>query len=183
MKSAFITICFCCLQLIAAASAFLRPHALASNKHTGSFQTIYLHNFGPASFRDDVLFTSERPGNNKTNSIIEDDKVQAWIAYMKEKKINHVLCLLDKAELDDYESDLLFAYKQAGLQCTVQPLGSDRRAAFKVFQILSAAEQRAEKVVAHCTGGVGRSGRVAGMFVFMRLVACKGDQGDYLDLL
>lgn len=125
-------------------------------------------NFGPASSRDSILFTAARPGNPKDDKWeqIPDSKVWEWIEYMKtEKKITHVLVLLDDNELESYlPSGLENLYHQAGLKCTIQPMKAPD-AAQKIFALLDQQQEsnhhEKNRVVAHCTGGVGRSGRVA----------------------
>jgi hypothetical protein len=124
---------------------------------------LWTHNFGPASARDTVLYTAERPGNptGKTD-VIPDEKVQEWIAFMKEKGIGRVIILLDDNEFTNYCGDLglLAMYEAGGLQYNVQSMNAPG-ASENIMAILQASEKGQEKVVTHCTGGVGRSGRVA----------------------
>lgn len=121
-----------------------------------------VYNFGPASNRDTVLFTAERPGHTEDKSAtISDDSVREWIAFMRSQSIDHVLSLLDDNELAAYEpSGLVELYRRGGLQCTVQPM-RDPMACENILSLLSAAEASGQRVVSHCTGGIGRCGRVA----------------------
>jgi len=129
------------------------------------------HNFGPASSRDSVLFTAERPGNPKGDKLapVDDESVFEWIEFMRnENQISHVLALLDENEFSNYEpSGLLRMYEQGGLKYTVQSM-SDANACENVCHLLMRAEADNERVVAHCTGGIGRAGRVAGGWLSYR---------------
>lgn len=136
---------------------------MPTTRTSGSEENRY--NFGPASSRDAVLFTAARPGNppaeNKFDNI-DDAVVMEWIQYMKhEQGISHVLVLLDDNELESYlPTGLETLYQNGGLSYTIQPMKAPG-AASTIFARLDEAATRNERVVAHCTGGVGRSGRVA----------------------
>jgi protein-tyrosine phosphatase len=119
------------------------------------------HNFGPVSSRDDILYTAERPGNPPTKTdLVSDESVQEWIMDMKAHGITHVIALLDDNELSNY-SDLPKLYQQAGLQYMQQPM-SDPNAAINIYQWIDSVQMSNNgKVVVHCTGGIGRAGRVA----------------------
>ena len=81
--------------------------------------------------------------------------------FMKNKGIKRVMVLVDDNELDIYEAPgLLELYQSNGFQVHRNPMGvegSSRNAE----RILKEAEAANEKIVAHCTHGMGRSGRVA----------------------
>lgn len=130
------------------------------------------YNFGPATtIRDGcVLYTAERPGNDPNASKsdkVSDDKVREWISFIKEQGVSRVVALLDENELEPYEpTGLMSLYKAGGLDCSVQPM-REPGAAYNLFKILLEAEKSNTKVVTHCTGGIGRCGRVcAGWLVF-----------------
>jgi hypothetical protein len=126
-----------------------------------------LHNFGPASSRDTFLYTAERPGNPPgKKDLVPDEKVYEYIAFMKEQGVARVLLLLDAQEIAIY-SDLLAMYQAGGLQYNMQSM-NEKGAAKKVVDILKASEQQGERVCAHCTGGIGRSGRVAAAWLVER---------------
>jgi protein-tyrosine phosphatase len=127
------------------------------------------YNFGPASSRDRVLYTAERPGNPQgRNDKVEDAKVMEWIEFIRGHKVSRVLALLDDDELANYEpSGLLNIYKAAGLECLVQPMGRPM-AAGRILSWIEDAERCGERVVSHCTGGVGRCGRVAAAWLVHR---------------
>jgi Cyclin-dependent kinase inhibitor 3 (CDKN3) len=128
-----------------------------------------LHNFGPASSRDAIVHTSERPGGDpEGGASIPTAKVMEWIEFMKSHAVKQVLVLLDDNELDVYEEPgLLALYEQNGLKAhhnLMGPQGSSKN----VEKILKEAEATNEKIVAHCTHGMGRSGRVAAGWLVQR---------------
>jgi len=128
------------------------------------------HNFGPASSRDDILYTSERPGGDpgEDGTEISTSLVQEWINFMKTKGVQHVLVLLDDNELDIYQSPgLLTLYQQNGLTVHRNPMGV-HGAAERAIQTIRDVEAAKEKIVAHCTHGMGRSGRIAAGWLSIR---------------
>jgi protein-tyrosine phosphatase len=126
-------------------------------------------NFGPASDRDTILFTCERPGGDQGDAkMITNKSVQNWIEYMKSQDIQHVLVLLDDNELEIYEEPgLLDLYENGGLDYFRAPMG-EMGASQRVVDYIKEKENKGEKVVAHCTHGMGRSGRVAAGWVVAR---------------
>jgi protein-tyrosine phosphatase len=127
------------------------------------------YNFGPASSRDDVLYSAERPGNPPGRfDKVDDEQVFEWIDFMKGHKVSRVVALLDDNEFVNYEpTGLLNMYRQAGLQCIVQPM-DDPAAPHKILSWLADTEKCGERVVTHCTGGIGRCGRVAAAWLVHR---------------
>ena len=116
------------------------------------------HNFGRISYRERILHTAERPGHyfeNFDSTIIED-----WIQYVKNKGIVHVLIIMDENEFDVYDVDLKEFYRRAGLTVHYIPFNS-HDSYNKIMALLHELDNRKEKVVAHCSGGKGRCGRVA----------------------
>jgi protein-tyrosine phosphatase len=126
-------------------------------------------NFGPASDRDTIFFTCERPeGDEGDAKMITNKNVQNWIEYMKSQNIKHVLVLLDDNELEIYEEPgLLDLYEAGGLGYFRAPMG-EMGASQRVVDYVKEKEKKGEKVVAHCTHGMGRSGRVAAGWVAAR---------------
>lgn len=146
-----------------------------SNSYDGSthIETVRnpetLHNFGPASLRDEIVYTCERPGGDPKGGVkIPNAAVQEWIAFMKEKGIGRVMVLLDDTELEAYEEPgLLQMYRDSGLKVHRNPMGV-RGSSKNAEKLLKEAQAAQEKIVAHCTHGLGRSGRVAAGWVAMR---------------
>lgn len=122
------------------------------------------HNFGPASSRDAVVNTCERPGGDtKGLKINTREKVSEWIEYMtaSEPNIQHVFILLTDKELECYENPgLIRAYQEGGISVHHIPYASEQ-AFQKIMAELDELYSRGENAVAHCTHGMGRSGRVA----------------------
>lgn len=128
------------------------------------------YNFGPASTRDDIVFTSERPGGDPpaANVKVSMDAVQKQIDFFKAKGIRHVLILLDDHELDIYEPPgLITKYSENGLTVHRNPMGI-AGSSENAKRILQKAMNRKEKMVAHCTHGMGRSGRIAAGWLVMQ---------------
>jgi protein-tyrosine phosphatase len=110
-----------------------------------------------------------------------DGALKPWLAYVRDEKgIQRVLVLIDDNEMDHYDRDLLEAYENAGLQVHWEPLskpGSHSR----VMAILDDCAAKRERIVAHCTHGQGRSGRVAAGWLVHRYG--KTDQEATLEVL
>jgi protein-tyrosine phosphatase len=119
-----------------------------------------LHNFGPASSRDAVIFTCERPGGEPAGKIPES-ATKEWVEFMREKGIGRVLVLLDDNELECYEDPgLMKIYEKAGFDARRVPMG-ELGASKRALNAVSESESDGTKIVAHCTHGQGRAGRVA----------------------
>ena len=118
-----------------------------------------MHKFAPASENEFVVFGSARPGYGH-------EQVKRWVEFMQAQGIQRVCCLLADAQLKRY-GGLLNVYRQA--------FGNDRAswAPIEDFQLadrdmvihqilpfLAAARQSKERVVVHCSGGIGRTGHV-----------------------
>ena len=121
------------------------------------------HNFGPASARDIVVNTCERPGGEmKGQKIPTTEVVQKWIQFMSlpERNIKHVIILLSVSELEAYdEPGLVTAYEAGGITVHHVPYNSEKSYR-KIMSILDSVFEKGENVVAHCTHGMGRSGRI-----------------------
>ena len=124
------------------------------------------HNFGPASSRDSVVNTCERPGGDPGaggGKIATENKVDDWIRFATapERAIKHVFVLLTDRELEAYDGPgLIAAYEARGVVVHHIPYaseGSFRR----IMADLDDLHESGENAVAHCTHGMGRSGRIA----------------------
>jgi protein-tyrosine phosphatase len=124
-----------------------------------------LYNFGPASTRDSTVYTCERPGRDpQPNAKIDTStEVRKWKEFMShpERNVQHVLILLEDDELAEYEEPgLIQAYKD--LDVTVHHIPCSVEKSFsKIMTALDEIAEKNERVAAHCTGGKGRSGRIA----------------------
>jgi hypothetical protein len=120
-----------------------------------------IHNFGPASSRDTTLFTCERPGGDPESGSIPASAIEDWADFMREKGIDQVLVLLDDNELECYEDPgLLELYQNFGFTVHRNPMG-EAGASTRAMDTISACLTNGKKIVAHCTHGQGRAGRVA----------------------
>ena len=127
-------------------------------------------NFGAASARDNILFTAEQPGYPATGGVTDRNlRAHAWMAFMTQQQgIRNVIALLDENEIANYkEPGLLSLYEEADMNCLVQPMNG-KNACKNIIDFVQRAEANNEKVVVHCTGGIGRAGRVAACWLMKR---------------
>jgi Cyclin-dependent kinase inhibitor 3 (CDKN3) len=121
-------------------------------------------NYGPVSDRDNVVCTCQRPGDAHdltTGKIIVQTSLESWLPYIKnEQGVRRVLILFEENEMEHYDESLLEAYEKAGLKAHWEPL-SKPSSYGRIMAILDECFATGERITAHCTGGTGRSGRVA----------------------
>lgn len=122
------------------------------------------YNFGPASSRDSTVFSAERPGNDpdcKTTKV-SNEQVTDWINFMKDQGVTNVIVLLDDNEFGIYDDQpgLLNIYEQQGMRYLWQSM-DEPNASDKIYSFVRNVQESGGKVVTHCTGGIGRCGRVA----------------------
>lgn len=118
-----------------------------------------MYKFAAASHNEPIVFGAKRPGyTNK--QVIE------WIEFMQENDIQRVCCLLPTTQLSHY-SDLLGTYRQVfGLERVYwEPIedfsfAAPERLIHQILPFLALANQHNEKIVVHCSGGIGRTGHV-----------------------
>jgi protein-tyrosine phosphatase len=118
-----------------------------------------MYKFAAASVQELIVFGAARPGYS-------DRQVNAWLEFMKNQGIQRVCCLLSATQLCRYP-DLISIYQQN--------FGSDRvcwspiedfslvdrsTLLHQILPFLSIAHHQNEKVVVHCSGGVGRTGHI-----------------------
>jgi protein-tyrosine phosphatase len=121
-------------------------------------------NFGPASSRDQIVYTCERPGGDPSDSegrLDTQREVAGWVEFMSSRNIRNVVVLLGQDELDVYaEPGLIQAYKDAGVAVHYLPYSSPKSYT-AIMSCLDDLYSKGEAVAAHCTHGMGRSGRIA----------------------
>jgi protein-tyrosine phosphatase len=126
--------------------------------------------------RDEVMvFGASRPGY-PARTIILDYVVNGWMDFMEAHGIKAVCCLLDQEQLEFYQNALLTSYrKRFGSEkvCSAPikdyTLADETILITKILPFLSASVERGEKVVVHCSAGMGRTGHVlAAWLVYSR---------------
>jgi protein-tyrosine phosphatase len=118
-----------------------------------------MYKFAAASETESIVFGSARPGYS-------DKQVNEWIEFMQCQGIQRVCCLLTEIQLTRY-SNLLATYREV--------FGFDRVCwspikdfnfvtpeilVQQILPFLAIANQQNEKVVVHCSGGIGRTGHI-----------------------
>jgi protein-tyrosine phosphatase len=117
------------------------------------------YKFAPASEKDSIVFGSARPG-------YRNEQVNEWIEFMQNQDIQRVCCLLPASQLMRY-CNLLDVYRQTfGLDHVCWTpiedfhLTDPKILIHQILPFLALANRRQEKVVVHCSGGIGRTGHV-----------------------
>lgn len=118
-----------------------------------------MYRFAAAWENETIVFGAAKPGHSNT-------QVSDWVEFMKRSGIKRVCCLLPHNQLVPY-SDLLGTYQQEfGIDCVCWApiedfhLSDLETLTQKILPFLAQAEQLGEKVVVHCSGGIGRTGHV-----------------------
>lgn len=121
-------------------------------------------NFGPAYADETTVFGAERPG--KPGSSVTAEEVQDWIQFMQAEGIARVVCLLTEGQLGCYRGDLLEEYRAAFgaanvLSAPIKDFELSSPEDLKlILGFLKESDARRQKVVVHCSGGLGRTGHV-----------------------
>jgi protein-tyrosine phosphatase len=131
-----------------------------------------MYKFAAASHDEQVVFGAARSGYT-------DRQVAQWVEFMHDRDIQRVCCLLSKSQLNRY-ADLLNIYRQNfGIDRVCWAPIDDFRSVDRhlllhhILPFLADADRSNEKVVIHCSGGVGRTGQVLAAW----LVAGRGYSG------
>ncbi|MCG6137665.1 MAG: dual specificity protein phosphatase family protein [Nostoc sp. LLA-1] len=117
------------------------------------------YRFAAACENEVIVYGACRPGYS-------NQQVFHWIKFMKNKNIQRICCLLPEKQLAPY-SNLLEIYQQefGSQQICWAPITDFQLANLemmtqKILPFLIAADKQSQKVVVHCSGGIGRTGHV-----------------------
>ncbi|QBD76908.1 protein phosphatase [Ktedonosporobacter rubrisoli] len=120
--------------------------------------------FGPASAQEAYVFGARRPGFPFVS--VSSRLVHTWTSFMQSQGIARVLCLLPSRQLAAYD-DLLGTYRQVFGENNVLwapiadfHLAEEAQLIDQILPFLLEGEQKQEKTVVHCSGGVGRTGHI-----------------------
>ncbi|MGI0487695.1 protein-tyrosine phosphatase family protein [Pantanalinema rosaneae CENA516] len=123
-----------------------------------------MYKFSAASERETIVFGSARPRYS-------NEQVNEWIEFMQRQEIKRVCCLLPESQLARYakrsEEPLLDVYRQTfGIDQVCWASIEDFYYAdpdlliHQILPFLATANQKNERIVVHCSGGIGRTGHV-----------------------
>ena len=122
-------------------------------------------NFKPAARDEPIVFGAERPGY--PTSSVDEGVVQDWILFMKDQDIKRVCCLLSQEQLDYYDEDLLAVYRRRFGKENVcwapvedYDLADMHMLKERILPFLAESDANNERVVVHCSGGIGRTGHI-----------------------
>lgn len=117
------------------------------------------YKFSAAQNGEQIVFGAARPGYSP-------QAIYAWIAFMKSQGIQNVCCLLSESQLLLYPQLLEIYHREFGVQKVVWvPIEDFQLCELdhliqKILPFLQKAKTKGERVVVHCSGGIGRTGHI-----------------------
>jgi len=123
-------------------------------------------NFGPAFENERIVFGASRPGYPSKQVGI--NRVLEWISFMKDEDIKRICCLLTQTQFSYYEGQNLLSIYQgefrqdhvASVEIEDYHLCDTYYLTERILPFLNKSDIDGEKVVVHCSGGIGRTGFV-----------------------
>ena len=122
------------------------------------------HRFAPAAPDEEFVYGASCPGWHST--VERSDAVEEWIAFMQDRGIERVLCLLSGSQLDRTEASTgRYVRAFGGENVEHVPIADHHLADVETLdtQILPFIEESVateRPVVVHCLAGIGRTGHV-----------------------
>ncbi|WP_421654434.1 protein-tyrosine phosphatase family protein [Leptothermofonsia sp. ETS-13] len=127
-----------------------------------------MYKFAAASEHESIVFGACRPGYSNV-------QIRTWIQFMKTQEMQRICCLLAEDQLARYPNLLDFYQREFGGENVCWAAIADFEICDpatlqnKILPFLTASDQRQQKTVVHCSGGIGRTGHVlAAWLIFGR---------------
>jgi len=138
-----------------------------------------LEMYNPRWVIEGILARSARPGRDLgAHALVPKEKVDSWLAILRQMGIRSILCLLDEKHLQlypDLPGGLIAYYRQQGFQVAHLPIRDPAyypRGWEELEENLALAWEMFKElpwpVLVHCSAGVDRTGRVV-EYVLQRL--------------
>ncbi|HEY9648371.1 MAG TPA: dual specificity protein phosphatase family protein [Chroococcidiopsis sp.] len=125
-----------------------------------------MYRFAPASPQESIVYGAARPGRSTTHPHSSTDPVQHWLEFMQSQGIQRICCLLPEEQLSSYDhlldryADTIGGDRLCWAPITDFDVASPTLLFGQILPFLAIADQRHEKVVVHCAGGIGRTGQI-----------------------